>query len=76
MQWRCAINNSAFANIKLECYSLKQNLSNDVITTLISCIVIEIIAFYKINFNAVMVVHGGKNFRLKSSSVSRNDSII
>jgi len=44
MQWHCAINNSAIANIKLECYSLKRNLSNDIITTLISRIVIEIIA--------------------------------
>jgi len=47
------------ANTKLECHSLKQNLSNDVITMLISHIVIEIIAFYKINFNAIMVVHDG-----------------
>jgi len=47
------------ANTKLECYSLKRNLSNDVITTLISRIVIEIITFYKIKFNAIMVVHDG-----------------
>jgi len=80
MQWRCTINNSAFANIKLECYRLKRNLSNDVITTLISHIVIDISAFYKINFNASMVVHDGKNFHLKSWNntvcFSKFDSII
>jgi len=50
------VNNSMFSKINIEYYRLKWNLTDDITTTSIHHVVIKILHFYNINFNAIMVI--------------------